>query len=115
MKHAFMWVTALLALAAGYVLLSFQAPETRNGESMSATYSRGILHATIPFVALHPGAGQLTVEVLDPEDQSLSRISQRLDIESAKGTWQVDLRFAKAIETDDLVWDRLRFRFVYSS
>jgi uncharacterized protein YfaS (alpha-2-macroglobulin family) len=114
MKHAFMWVTALLALAAGYVLLSFQAPETRNGESMSATYSRGILHATIPYVALHPGTGQLTVEVLDPEDQSLSRISQRLDIENAKGTWQVDLRFAKAIETDDLVWDRLRFRFVYS-
>src|ERR1700677_192572 len=106
MKHAFVWFSALL--------LSFQAPNAPNSGSVTAIYSHGTLRATIPFVTPHPGAGQLTVEVLDPEDHALGRIDRRVDIEGSSGMWQVEVPLTKALGTDELVWDRLRYRFVYS-
>ncbi len=106
MKHAFVWFSMLL--------LSLQAPNAQNSGSVTATYSHGILRATIPYLTSHPGAGQLTVEVLDPEDQALGRIDRRADMEGSSGMWQVEVPLTKALRTDELVWDRLRYRFVYS-
>jgi len=114
MKHSFAWLTPLLVIAAGILLLSFQAPQAPKADLSTATYSRGILHATIPYVSPRAGAGQLTVEVLDPEDQTLARIERSVDIDGSNGTWQADLRFTKALATDDLVWHRLRYQFIYS-
>ena len=36
--------------------------------SLVATYAHGVLHVTIPYRGAETGSGQLTVEVLDPED-----------------------------------------------
>jgi len=113
MKDALIWLTWSLVLAAGLLLLPFQAPHELNRTSVAATYSHGILRATIPYIAPRAGAGRLTLEVLDPEDQVLGRIERRVNIESGKGAWQEDLKLTKALPTDDLVWHRLRYHFVY--
>jgi hypothetical protein len=114
MKHPFAWFTSLLVIAAGVVLLSFQAPQAPSGQSLAATYSHGILRVTIPYSALHSGGGQLTVEVLDPEDQTLGSITRHAETQPGKGEWQADVTLIKTLPTDDLVWHRLRYQFVYS-
>jgi len=114
MKDALIWLTWSLVLAAGLLLLSFQAPHELNRTSVAATYSHGILRATIPYSAPHPGAGRLALEVLDPEDKALSRIERSVEIKNGKGTWREDLKLTKALPSDDLVWHRLRYSFVYS-
>ena len=113
MKRALVWSTGLLVIAAGIALLSFQAPQVQNSGSVVAIYSRGTLRTTIPYVAPHSGAGQLTVEVLDPEDRTLGRVERRVEIETGRGAWQENLPLQKALATDDLVWHRLRYQFVY--
>src|SRR5437899_1623116 len=84
MKDALIWLTWSLVLAAGLLLLSFQAPHELNRTAVAATYSHGILRATIPYVAPHAGAGRLTLEVLDPEDQIQGRIERSVNIKSGK-------------------------------
>src|SRR5271165_5081163 len=116
-KLSSFWI--FLALTAGAigaaVLIANAAQETQaaNEGSAAATYSHGILHATIPYRAPHAGAGQLTVEVLNPEDEVLGRSEQRLDLGAGAGTWQEDVKLAKDLATDDLVWHRLRYGFTY--
>jgi hypothetical protein len=85
MKHSFAWLTPLLVIAAGILLLSFQAPQALNADLATATYSRGVLHAIIPYISSRAGAGRLTVEVLDPEDQTLARLERDADIDGSKG------------------------------
>jgi hypothetical protein len=114
MKRSFAWLTPLLVIAAGILLLSFQAPQAPNADLATATYSRGILHAIIPYISSRAGAGRLTVEVLDPEDQTLARLERDAYIDGSKGIWQADLKLTKALATDDLVWHRLRYQFIYS-
>src|SRR5256885_13804089 len=67
------------------------------GESAAATWSHGVLHVTIPYHGLHTGTGQLTVEVLDPEDEILGRSERRVEIGYPKGSWQADLKLAKPL------------------
>jgi hypothetical protein len=107
-------LAALFLIAFVLTLESFKGAHAANGESAAATYSRGALHVTIPYDAPHAGAGQLTLEVLDPEDQVLARAERGVDVGEGKGSWQEDLKLAKAPAIDDLVWHRLRYRFTYS-
>src|ERR1700680_2894334 len=113
MRPALVWLTRLLGIATAVLLLSFQAPQALDGGSVTATYTRGILHASIPYAASRTGAGQLTVEVLDPEGQTLASIEQAVEIAVTRGTWQEDLKLTKALATEELVWDRLLYQFVY--
>jgi hypothetical protein len=112
MNRRFVWIFAFAVLASVAVVESFQGTST-NGESLSATYSRGVLHVNIPYQAPHAGAGTLTVEVLDPEDAALAHSERRTDA-AAAGAWHEDLKLAQAIPIDDLVWHRVRYRFAYA-
>ena len=107
-------LTALLLIATAVTLESFQPARTAHDESGVATYSHGILHANIPYSGTHAGAGPLTVEILDPEDAVLGRTQREVNASDGKGSWQEDVKLTKAVGTDDLVWHRLRYRFVYS-
>jgi uncharacterized protein YfaS (alpha-2-macroglobulin family) len=78
-----------------------------------ATYSQGRLRLTIPYQALHPGAGRYTVEVLNPEDQAVGHTEQQVKITEPQGQWQSEVRFEKPLAIDDLVWHRVRYRFEY--
>src|SRR5579864_8828845 len=115
MRRRFVWIalTTLLIIAAGLIAQSFQGTQAADSPSAVATYSHGALRVTIPYRALHAGAGQLTVEVLDPEDQVLGRSERRVEIGEPMGSWQEEVPFAKAPAIDDLVWQRVRYRFQY--
>lgn len=76
------------------------------------TYEHGVLHVTIPYKLPQAGDGQLVVEVLNPEDESLGRTERHL-ASDARGTWQEDVKLAKPLASEDLVWQRLRYRFTY--
>ena len=75
-------------------------------------YTRGVLRVVIPY-ELHAGAGQLTAEVLDPEDHVLARWQQTVEAVAPKGAWQAELKLEKAVSTEELVWHRLRYHFHY--
>ena len=101
---------AFVVIAAAVVLQAFYPA---GGETAGATYSRGILHVAIPYRAVHAGAGQLIVEVLDPEDQVLGRAQRNVDVAEGKGRWQEEIKLDKPLPLDDVVWDRMRYRFEY--
>ncbi len=63
------WLCLIVALlAAGIAVILLEPFQTANGNTAVVTYTRGVLHVTIPYHAVHSGDGKLTVEVLDPED-----------------------------------------------
>ena len=114
MKSPLMCFTALFVILSAVLLQSFQGTHDPKADAATASYSHGVLHVVIPYLAAHAGGGRLTVEVLDPEDQLLSTTERRVEVGAGKGAWQDDLKLTKALATEDLVWQRLRYRFVYS-
>src|ERR1700674_1915547 len=113
MRRRFVWIglATLLIIAAGLIAQSFQGTQAADSPSAVATYAHGALRVTIPYRTLHAGAGQLTVEVLDPEDQVLGRSERRVESGDAQGSWQEEGPLAKAPVIDDLVWQRVRCWF----
>jgi len=106
------WIAALVA-AAGIVVLLVEPFETADGKGAVVTYSRGVLHVSIPYHAAHAGDGRLTVEVLDPEDKVLGHAETQVGISEGYGQWQEEIRLDKELNVDDLVWHRVRYRYVY--
>src|SRR6266436_6764871 len=106
------WIAALLA-ACGIVILLVEPFQTADGKTAVVTYSRGVLHVSIPYHAVHAGDGKLTVEVLDPEDKVLGRAETQVAIGKGYGRWQEAIRLDKALGVDDLVWHRVRYRYEY--
>ena len=103
------------AFIAAFALIAAQPSDVAaNMESMSVTNSRGALHVTIPYRADHGGAGQLTLEVLDPEDQVVVRTQRHVEASAGHGHWQEDLKLEKPVPIESLVWHRLRYRFTFS-
>src|SRR5947208_3536014 len=99
-------LAALLIIALVLTVPSLQNAQAANGDSLAVTYSRGSLHVTIPYHALHAGEGQLAVEILDPDDKIIGRSEQQAGAGEAKGLWQADLKLAKAVSIEDLAWHR---------
>src|SRR5260370_9560 len=58
-------LAALPIIALVLTVPYFQGAQAANGDSVAVTYSHGAMHVTIPYQSLHPGEGQLEVEVLD--------------------------------------------------
>jgi uncharacterized protein YfaS (alpha-2-macroglobulin family) len=81
--------------------------------TMAATYSRGILRVTIPFHAASSGGGHLTVEILDPEDRVLGRSERDIEITNLKGYWEDSILIDKPLAIEDLIWQRVRYRFEF--
>jgi uncharacterized protein YfaS (alpha-2-macroglobulin family) len=77
------------------------------------TYSHGLLHLSIPYRASRAGAGQLTMEVLDPEDHVLGRAGRHTEVAEGPGRWQDEIKLEKPLPLDDVVWHRVHYRFEY--
>ena len=104
----------LLALGAPVIaLLIAQTFFALNASTGRATYSHGVLHVAIPYQDAKPGAGRLTLEVLGPEDQVLSRVEKDKTITKSSGEWKEELKLDKPVPLDELVWHRVRYRFAY--
>src|SRR5271168_1480801 len=82
--------------------------------SVTATLSNNTLSVTIPYHAAHAGSGELLVEVLDPEDKVLSRAERNVKVVDGNGTLQQFLTPDHALALEDLIWERVHYRFVYS-
>jgi uncharacterized protein YfaS (alpha-2-macroglobulin family) len=104
-------LTVFLTIAAFVVLRPFQA--SGGAPATVATYSHGLLHLTIAYHAARSGAGQLTTEVLDPEDNVLGRAERHVEVARGNGRWQDEIKLEKPLPLDDLVWHRVRYRFEY--
>ena len=116
-KLSELWFFFLAASLIAGCAMMMETPErarAANGESLAAVYSHGAVHVTIPYKAPRAGTGQLTMEVLNPEDEVLGLSEHRLFAREGNGVWQADLKLAKTLSVDDLVWHRLRYRFVYN-
>src|SRR5437762_1763387 len=96
-------------------MAAFRGAQATGGQSAAATWSEGVLHVTIPYDGLQAGSGQLRIEVLDPEDNLLGSSERRVQVGDPKGSWQADLKLAKPLTLDELVWHRVRYRFGYSN
>jgi Alpha-2-macroglobulin family/Carboxypeptidase regulatory-like domain/MG2 domain/Alpha-2-macroglobulin bait region domain len=112
-RFRFLIPAALLVIASAGLVESFQSTQSAAGDSIVATYSSGVLSATIPYHAPHAGAGELTVEVLDPEDGVLGRAQQTVSVRDGKGRWLETLKLKSAVAVEDLAWHRLRYHFSY--
>ena len=110
-KFLIFLLTVILTITAFVGLQPFQA--SGGPPSSVATYSNGLLHLTIPYHATHAGAGLLTMEVLDPEDNTLARGQRRVDVNGGQGRWQDEIKLDKPLPLDDLVWHRIRYKFSY--
>ena len=106
------FLPVLLIVAAIVTVQQFQAS---NSEAVaSATYGHGVVDVAIPYDAAHSGAGQLTMEILDPEDQVLGHLDRPLEVAEGTGSWHEQIKLAKPLALDELVWHRVRYRFAYS-
>src|SRR5581483_3036560 len=107
--------TAALAIGFGAVIIAFmQRVQAANSGSVAVTYSKDAVRVAIPYDAPRAGAGQLTVELVDPEDRVVARAEQNLQVGAGKGIWRDELKLAKPLSLDDLAWHRLRYRFAYA-
>jgi hypothetical protein len=102
------FVLLLIVLAGAY------APFTEAGApSPAATFSHGVLLVEIPFHGTRPGSGKLVTEIVDPEEHVLGRAERSVEIAQGDGSWQQSIAPAKPIAFEDLVWQRVRYRFEY--
>jgi uncharacterized protein YfaS (alpha-2-macroglobulin family) len=108
----YLLIPTLLAIAA---IVAVQPFEAAGGDAgASATYSHAVLNLSLPYEAGHSGSGHLAVDVLDPEDQVLGHAERSVNIAEGKGRWQEQIKLSKPLAMDDLVWQRVRYRFEYN-
>jgi hypothetical protein len=101
----------LVSLIAAGILSFARAPL----EHPTATYSRGNLYLTLPYHSQHEGPGRLIAEILDPEDHVLGRAERADRVRQGDGSWlQLTITPPKQIPFDDIVWQRVRYRFEYN-
>jgi hypothetical protein len=102
---------ALLLVAVG----GAYAPIPEAGaSSAAATFRHGVLSVAIPYHGARPGSGKLVAEIVDPEEHVLGRVERPVAVAKSDGAWQQSITPAKPIALEDLVWQRVRYRFKYS-
>ncbi|HEV3197393.1 MAG TPA: MG2 domain-containing protein [Bryobacteraceae bacterium] len=111
------FVTGVLALVSASVALltSLSHAQPKESGSVGATYAHGMLHVSIPYHAPRDGAGNLIVEILDPEDGVTGRIDRHAYAGVGQGIWEQDLPLPKTLPVEDVVWHRLHYRFTYKN
>ena len=81
---------------------------------MTARFTHNRLQLAIPYRASRAGEGKLTVELLNPEDKVLGHTELQVRTSEGEGAWNAELTPAEPVPYEDLVWERIRYRFVYA-
>jgi hypothetical protein len=118
-RSSFRLLILSVALLFAPLLAGLRAQSAQTAQSTVATWTHNRLALEIPHDSMHAGSGTLTAELLDPEDKVLARDEQdnaaaNNEGAGSTGAWRLDLAPAAPLAFDDLVWERLRVRFVYS-
>jgi hypothetical protein len=106
----FLLPLALVLLAA----LAIPALIDARAQQPTATYTHGNLSVTLPYHSTRAGSGKLTTQILDPEDHILGQVERAVDIAKGDGAWQQVITPEKVISFEDIVWQRVRYRFEYN-
>src|SRR5580692_366413 len=115
MKRSAGSVVAGLALLLCTSVAVFRILAQSQGDgAVSATYVHGMLHVVVSYQAPRNGAGDLTVEVLDPEDGVVAGVDTPAYARAGRGFGEQVFPIHDALPVDDLVWHRLRYRFAYA-
>ncbi len=101
-------LVALIVFANAAIPLFTHIP----AQQAAATYTHGNLALAIPYHSESKASGRLVAELLDPEDKVLGRVERTVDIARGDGAWPVVIVPEKAIPFDEIIWQRLRYRFV---
>ena len=101
---------ALLTITAFVTLQLFQV---EGSSPPIRTHPLGWLRLSIPYHAAHAGTGRLKMEVLDPEDRVLGIPERQMNVSAGQGLWQDEIKLAKPLPLEDLVWHRVRYHFEY--
>jgi MG2 domain/Alpha-2-macroglobulin bait region domain/Macroglobulin domain MG3 len=112
-RSSFRSLILLVALLLAPLLAGLRAQTAQTAQSIAATWAHNRLALDISHPSLHAGTGTLTAELLDPEDEVLTHAEQD-NTSGGMGTWNLSLAPAAPLAFDDLVWERVRVRFVYS-
>ena len=104
----------LQALAVLSLLFPASAGNGDSGKA-SAIYLHNCLSLSVPYHAVLAGAGQLTVEILDPDDNVLGHTERHIELAEGQGFWREKIRLDKPLPLNDLVWHRVRYRFEYDN
>jgi hypothetical protein len=103
-----------IPVLASVALLAYRSQaQPSKSASVLATYARGRVRVLIPYDAMRAGDGNLTVEVLDPEDRIVGRIDRRVYASKGQGSWTQAVQLNKTLAVEDLVWHRLHYQFTY--
>src|SRR5215469_18951243 len=112
-KKLFFIASAILFMAALVIIV---AVESAGAEpAVTATYTHNALHLTIPFLDAAAGSGNLSIEILDPDGHILGRTEKHLELAAGSGQWTGQVKLDKPIALEDLVWERLHYRFDYDN
>src|SRR6516164_4606406 len=117
MKRSAAWFAAVLVVvgcASVALFTSYSLAQSRESGQVSATYVHGVLDVMVPFSAQRTGAGDLTVEVLDPEDRVVGGVNKPVYVRAGRGLPQEAIALHDGLPADDLIWHRLRYRFAYA-
>ncbi len=101
------WVWVLVAIVLVVVGL------VRGRVEAAGPARRGLL-VRIPYTANAPGRGTLVLEILDPEDHVLARAAQEVAAQRGGSLWEQRIVPGTPIALDEVVWDRVRYRFAYA-
>jgi uncharacterized protein YfaS (alpha-2-macroglobulin family) len=115
--HHARYLTYLSVCAAVLVTAGFYSRRTSVAETTpapSATALGNKLFLAIPYQGKRAGEGRLELELVDPEDHVLARSEQAVAARVGGGTWRSEIVLQKPLPIDDLVWERLRYRFRYA-
>ncbi len=100
-----------LDLSCVAVFLFFACVASAPAQQMSAIYRHGTLAVTIPYHAAQAETGKLVAEILDPENHVLGRAEGTERATAGGGIWEETIAPAKPLALEDLVWQRIRYRF----
>ncbi len=103
----------LLFIGTALVLNSLPAPRPEDAETLSATYSHGAMRVTVPYRVPRSGRGQLTVELVNPEDEVLAYVERSVQVVPGQARWREVLKLSSPLPMEDLVWHRIRYKFAY--
>jgi hypothetical protein len=79
----------------------------------TAVYEHGHLSLQIPFHSPRTGFGRLSVEILDPDNHLLGHTEKAAETTGKDGIWIDKVELDSSLPLDDLLWERMRYRFTY--
>src|SRR5215212_9603211 len=75
---------------------------------LAAVYRNGQLELNIPYDEATARGRVLNIEILDPNDKQVARLSKAVSESRDGGSWKANIPIDRNVAIEDLAWDRLK-------